>query len=190
MKVKIISLFRDENLLIRKAVAEDREAQKALYELYAPKMLAVCNQYVKDLHFAEDVMIEGFVVAFRNLGSYEFRGSFEGWIRKIMVRKAIDFLRKRQFVVFDETYLQDEPSNYKDSDTIELNWLEKLIEALPEGYRMVFTLRVVEGYKHAEIAELLGISENTSKTQFFKARKQLLGQMEKQEIRYYGTRSV
>ncbi|MEJ2162450.1 MAG: RNA polymerase sigma factor [Robiginitalea sp.] len=185
--MKIISLIQQEKTLIRRAAAGRREAQKSLYERYAPGMLALCQRYVKDPHFSEDIMLEGFVKVFSNLNSFEFRGSFEGWVRRIMVREAIDFLRKRQFVVFDDVHLQGHSADGEISDPYQLEELEHLINALPEGYRLVFNLYAVEGYKHAEIGKLLGISENTSKSQLYKARKQLQEQLKKTSIRYYGT---
>lgn len=188
MKVKIISFLQHEKKLIRRASLGKREAQKALYESYAPKMLALCQRYVKDVHFAEDVMIEGFVKVFRNLPGFRFEGSFEGWIRRIMVREAIDFLRKRQFVVFDDARMQEASGHQPEADPYQVEALEHLIDSLPEGYRLVFTLYAVEGYKHAEIAEVLNISENTSKSQLYKARKQLQEQLKETPIRYYGTR--
>ena len=188
MKVKIISFLQDEKKLIRRASQGKREAQKALYDSYAPKMLALCQRYVKDAHFAEDVMIEGFVKVFRNLPGFRFEGSFEGWIRRIMVREAIDYLRKRQFVVFDDTRMQEAGGQQPNPDPYQVEALEHLIDSLPEGYRLVFTLYAVEGYKHGEIAEVLKISESTSKSQLYKARKQLQEQLKETPIRYYGTR--
>lgn len=188
MKVKIISLLQHEKKLIRRAHSGNREAQKALYDTYAPRMLALCQRYVKDAHFAEDVMIEGFVKVFKNLPGFRFEGSFEGWVRRIMVREAIDFLRKRQFVVFDDTRLDASEGEHPEYDPYQLEVLERLIGSLPEGYRLVFTLYAVEGYKHAEIAEVLGISESTSKSQLYKARKHLQEQLKETSIRYYGTR--
>ena len=188
MKVKIISLLQHEKKLIHRASSGKRDAQKSLYDRYAPRMLALCQRYVKDAHFAEDVMIEGFVKVFRNLSGFRFEGSFEGWVRRIMVREAIDFLRKRQFVVFDNTRLEETVGEQPGSDPYQLEALEQLIDSLPEGYRLVFTLYAVEGYKHAEIAQVLGISENTSKSQLFKARRQLQEQLKETSIPYYGTR--
>lgn len=185
--VKIIPLFGHEKALIQKASKGDREAQKAIYEQLAPSMLAVCRCYVKDWHYSEDVMIEAFVKAFRRLPEFRFEGSFEGWIRRIMVREAIDFVRKRQFVVYDEEKLEDATPPQQVSDPFQMEALEQLIEALPEGYRLVFTLYAVEGYKHAEIAELLDISENTSKSQLYKARRQLREQLKESSLRQYGT---
>ena len=97
--MKIITLNQGEKAWIKKAKAQDSKAQQWLYEKYAAKMLSVCRQYVRDMQFAEDIMVNGFVKVFQNLGSFENRGSFEGWIRKIMVRESISYLRKKQFVV-------------------------------------------------------------------------------------------
>jgi RNA polymerase sigma-70 factor (ECF subfamily) len=136
-------------------------------------MLAVCRRYIKDAHFAEDVMIEGFVKVFQHLGSFRQEGSFEGWVRRIMVRQAIDFLRKREFIVFEDELQESEAGSEEPSDVLLLDQIERWVEELPDGCKTVFYLYVVEGYKHNEIAELLNISENTSKTQLHKARKAL-----------------
>ncbi|MDG1570883.1 sigma-70 family RNA polymerase sigma factor [Robiginitalea sp. M366] len=186
--MKIISLFRNERTLVEKARAGQREAQKALYESLAPTMLAVCRRYIPDLHFAEDVMISGFVKVFQGLDSYRFEGSFEGWVRRIMVRQAIDFLRKKQFVEFEETPPEPPVQGWESADFLELQEIEKMIDALPEGYRTVFVLYAVEGYTHPEIADMLNISESTSKSQLFKARKRLQDHLEAQQKTHYGTR--
>ncbi len=167
-----MSLYTNEKLLIKKAIAGDPHCQKHLYEKFAPKMLGVCRQYIRDLQFAEDVMINGFVKVFKNLGSFEHRGSFEGWIRKIMVRESISYLRKKQFVVYDDEALQSQPKNSaEESSILDVEYVQQLIDELPEGYKMVFLLYAIEGYKHQEIAKMLKISEGTSKSQLFKARK-------------------
>lgn len=187
--MKIISIYNNEKQLIKKAAAGNQEAQKRLYDKFAPKMLGVCRQYVKDLHFAEDVMIGGFLKVFKNLGSFGFKGSFEGWIRKIMIRESISYIRKQQFVVYDdELYERNELGNNTISTDMDVEHIQMLIDALPEGYKMVFVLYVVEGYKHQEIAELLQITESTSKSQLFKARKMLQEQLKHQNIIGYGSR--
>lgn len=137
-------------------------------------MLGVCRQYIKDLHFAEDVMINGFVKVFNHLNSYQHKGSFEGWIRTIMVRESISYLRKRQFVVYDDDAVEvnGEVSSGNDN-LLDVEYVQYLIDELPEGYKAVFLLYAIEGYGHKEIAELLEISVGTSKSQLFKARKML-----------------
>lgn len=160
--------------MLKKAIGGNRQAQRAIYEKFAPKMLSVCRQYIKDLQFAEDVMVNGFVKVFKNLDAFEHRGSFEGWIRKIMVRESISYLRKKQFVVFDdEVFEKNEVTSPENDSILDLEHVQELIDNLPEGYKMVFVLYAVEGYKHHEIAKMLKISEGTSKSQLFKARKML-----------------
>ena len=160
--------------MLKKAINGHRDAQRTIYEKFAPKMLSVCRQYIKDVHFAEDVMVNGFVKVFKNLSAFEHRGSFEGWIRKIMVRESISYLRKKQFVVFDDEVLERKEGFQEETTSlIDVDEVQQLIDALPEGYKMVFVLYAVEGYKHNEIAKLLEITEGTSKSQLFKARKML-----------------
>ncbi|EAR00810.1 RNA polymerase sigma factor [Maribacter sp. HTCC2170] len=187
--MKIIPFYNNEKQLIKRATAENQDAQKRIYDKYAPKMLGVCRQYVKDLQFAEDVMICGFLKVFKNLNTFKFKGSFEGWIRRIMIRESISYVRKQQFVVYDdELYDRYESGTSIISSDMDVEYIQMLIDALPEGYKMVFVLYVVEGYKHNEIAEMLQISESTSKSQLFKARKTLQEKLQQQNIIGYGTR--
>ncbi len=166
----------------------NREAQQQLFEKYSPKMLGVCRQYIKDIHFAEDVMIDGFVKVYKNLDSFRFEGSFEGWIRRIMVRESISFLRKRQFIVYDDSAYDKAPMQSEVTSTeLDVAHIQKLIDALPEGYRAVFVLYAVEGYSHTEIASELNISEGTSRSQLFKSRKMLKEKLKQQNIIGYGT---
>ena len=162
-----------EDLLIKKAMENNREAQKEIFERFSPKMLGVCRQYVKDIFHAEDLMLQGFLKVFTNLKSFENKGSFEGWIRKIMVNTCITFLRKKNELDFyeDADSFQSETTENLENTTVED--LQKLIDLLPDGYKVVFNLYAIEGYKHNEIAEKLGITESTSKSQLFKARKLL-----------------
>lgn len=172
--MKIISFYNNEKLLLKKAKSGSLEAQKWLYDRYAPKMLSVCRQYIKDLQFAEDVMVVGFVKVYKYLDTFKNEGSFEGWVRKIMVRESITFLRKSQPVIYDdEVYERNSDSQISVASDMDLEQIQFLIDALPEGYRMVFVLYAVEGYSHREIADMLEVSENTSKSQLFKARKML-----------------
>jgi len=151
-------------------------------------MLGVCRQYIKDIQFAEDAMVNGFVKVFKNLQSFRHDGSFEGWIRKIMVRESISHLRKQHFVVYDDEILEKTDfHDIENNSEFDTEHIQRLIDALPEGYRAVFVLYAVEGYKHQEIAELLKISESTSKSQLFKARKWLQQKLKAQNIIGYGT---
>ncbi|WP_299667423.1 sigma-70 family RNA polymerase sigma factor [uncultured Polaribacter sp.] len=170
--MKIIKLHNEKSL-IKKASENNREAQKQLFEQFSPKMMGVCRQYVKDLHHAEDLMLQGFLKVFTNLQKFKHEGSFEGWIRRIMVNTCISYLRKKNLVdVSDEDFVfNDAATESLENTTVED--IQKLIDKLPEGYKMVFNLFAIEGYKHSEIAEKLGVSESTSKSQLFKARKLL-----------------
>lgn len=151
-------------------------------------MLGVCRQYIKDMQFAEDVMIGGFVKVFTHLNDFRFDGNFEGWIRRIMVRESISHLRKKQFVVYDDAVF-DKTVIPSDSIASELDvaHIQNLIDALPEGYRAVFVLFAIEGYSHTDIAETLNISEGTSRSQLFKSRKMLKEKLKQQNIIGYGT---
>ena len=147
-------------------------AQKMIYEKYAPKMLSVCRMYIKDIQFAEDVMMRGFLKLFEKIKQFEQKGSFEGWIRKIMIREAIDFHRRNKKFEFTDQFeegLQAEDLQIYKSDYT--TYIQRLIDELPEGYRTVFVMYVIEEYKHKEIAEMLDISESTSRSQLTKARK-------------------
>tara|TARA_R110002020_G_scaffold279150_2_gene494589 strand:- start:14259 stop:14819 length:561 start_codon:yes stop_codon:yes gene_type:complete len=186
--VKVVTLFNNEVKLIKKATQNNREAQHVLFELHAPKMLSVCRYYVKDMQHAEEVMLNGFLKVFTNLKTFKHEGSFEGWIRRIMVREAISFLRQKKTIQFvDEEYqhieIQDETTQQYD-----VAQLQELIDNLPEGYKMVFVMYAIEGYKHAEIATLLNISIGTSKSQLFKARKMLQDNIKILNTKEYGTK--
>lgn len=182
--MKVIQLFKNERLLIKRAANQNREAQRQLYEEHSGKMLSVCRQYIKDLQQAEEVMLSGFLKVFLHLKSFKNEGSFEGWIRRIMIRESISFLRSNKKIEF----LEDEYSHPEIPETISSELgaeeIQALIDELPEGYRMVFVMYAVEGYKHAEIAKLLKITEGTSKSQLFKARKILQEKLIAQNAAY------
>ena len=176
--LKVIQLYKNESQLIKKAVHNNRDAQRVLFDMHSPKMLSVCRYYVKDVQHAEEVMLNGFFKVFKNLSSFKGKGSFEGWIRRIMIREAISFLRQRKQIEFatDNIEINETPTNNIKTD-IDVAEIQLLIDQLPEGYRMVFVMYAIEGYKHQEIAEMLNITEGTSKSQLFKARKLLQQQI-------------
>lgn len=176
--MKVIPLFKNRTDIIAKAVKGDRKAQRQLYEQHSPKMLSVCRMYIKDLHHAEEVMLGGFFKAFSHLSEFENRGSFEGWLRRIMIREAISFLRGQKKIEFSDDLQGDGGESFNNIQAdIDAEHIQQLIDALPEGYRMVFVMYAIEGYKHREIAEILKIDEGTSKSQLFKARKLLQEQL-------------
>lgn len=187
--LKVIQLHKNESLLIRKAIKKNREAQRVLFDLHAPKMLSVCRYYIKDLQHAEEVMLNGFFKVFSNLKSYSGAGNFEGWIRKIMVRESISYLRQQspiEFAMDDVEFKQEVFDNIKTD--IEVAEIQQLIDLLPEGYRTVFVMYAIEGYKHSEISNILNISEGTSKSQLFKARKILQIKIKELNKLSYGTK--
>ena len=161
------------------ALENNRHAQHKIYSRFAPKMLSVCRQYVKDVHTAEDMMITAFMKVFANLKNFEHKGSFEGWIRRIMVNECISFIRAQKKVSFleDEYYKEDTFNNIESGFSVDD--IQSLIDNLPEGYKMIFNLYAIEGYKHKEIAEMLGINEGTSKSQLSHARRILQEQINK-----------
>ncbi len=185
--MKVIDLHQQQNEVIAMAVQNNRHAQQQIYARYSPKMLSVCRQYLKDIHTAEDVMITAFMKVFTNLKNFESKGSFEGWIRRIMINECISYIRAQKKISFlDDTFYKEEGINNIESG-LSVDDIQSLIDSLPDGYRMIFNLYAIEGYKHKEIAEMLGINEGTSKSQLSHARKMLQEQVNKQKNYEYGT---
>ena len=187
--MKVIDLHTNLEQLIKKATKDNRRAQEQLYVMFSPKMLSVCRQYVKVTDRAEEVMLTGFFKAFKNLEQFKATGSFEGWLRRIMTRECISFLRKENKIYFEDEASIDATENHASyiESSLDLDHIQRLIDALPDGYRIVFVMYAIEGYKHAEIAAQLKISESTSKTQLFKARKMLQQQLQSLNSTSYGT---
>lgn len=175
--MKIIHLHQEETKIIKLAVENNRQAQQQIYSKFSSKMLSVCRQYIKDIQLAEDVMITAFMKVFTNLKNFEHKGSFEGWIRRIMVNECISYLRVQKKVKFaeDEFFVEESFNEIDSQFTVEQ--IQYLIDALPDGYKMVFNLYAIEGYRHNEIAKMLGINEGTSKSQLSHARKMLQTQI-------------
>lgn len=178
-KLKVIYFNQEENEIIRLAIENNRSAQQKIYVKFCSKMLSVCRLYVKDIHQAEDIMITAFMKVFINLKNFEKKGSFEGWIRRIMVNECISHIRVRKKVSFieDENYSEDSFNNIESQISVED--IQSLIDGLPDGYKIIFNLYAIEGYKHQEIASMLGISEGTSKSQLSHARRTLKEQIVK-----------
>lgn len=185
--MKVINLFQKEKELIQLAVENNRKAQQQIFAQFSPKMLGVCRQYIKDIHQSEDVMITAFMKVFANLENFQNNGSFEGWIRRIMVNECISFIRVQKKVKYieDETYFEESFNNIESQFSIDD--IQFLIDSLPDGYKMVFNLYAIEGYKHQEIASMLGINEGTSKSQLSHARRILQKQISILKNYSYGT---
>ncbi len=166
----------NEQQLIEGCRKGNRLAQKELYDTYSRKMLGVCLRYINDRETARDILQDGFVKIFTSIDSYSGTGSFEGWMRKIFVNCALEYLRKsdvlKESVDLDNT---TELSNADSSVVSEMsaNELMALVQELPSGFRTVFNLFAIEGFSHKEISEMLNITESTSRSQYTRA-KQLL----------------
>lgn len=167
----------------------ERKCQEHLYKMQASRMMGVCMRYAKDRFEAEDMLQMGFVKVFQKIKEFRGEGSFEGWIRRIMVNNAIEIYRKNQraltLVDIDEVY--DEPQVTFDMNGLETKDLLRLIQQLAAGYRVVFNMYIIEGYSHKEIAETLGISEGASKSQLSRARSILKEKLNKMEGENYAT---
>lgn len=178
-----------ETVLLEACQQGDRKAQHILYEVYADRMYRLVWRYVKSQGDAEDILMTGFVRILKSIGTFESRGdgSFEGWMRKIMVNEALMWLRKKHNFnlteSIDETFKEPDLEGFRE---LEAEDIYQFIAQLPVGYRTVFNLFVVEGYDHREIADMLSIQEATSRSQLFKA-KTLLKKMLTHEGFHYGT---
>lgn len=158
--------------IIEECASGNVRAQEKLYRMFAPKMFGVCLRYSKDRNEAEDNLQEGFVNVFLNIGSFRFEGSFEGWIRRIMVNVALGKYRKNNLLYPVEDIGNYEMPDFSDGiyEKFGADELISLIQELPERYRMVFNLYVMEGMNHQEISEIMNISVGTSKSNLSRAR--------------------
>jgi len=168
---------------IKAAKKGNPTAQRYLYEAYKISLFTICLRYSRDKLEAEDILQEGFINIFKDLHQFTEKGNIEGWMKRVMVNTALRYLRK-----WKKDWQHEDPQDYEEAfhsqeivfQRLGMEELTKLIQRLPNGYKIVFNLYVIEGYNHKEIATLLGISENTSKTQLFKAKAALRKQLEQQ----------
>lgn len=180
--MKVIRLKPTLDTLVKRCKKGESKAQYALYEMLAPKMLGVCRRYVKSIEEAEEVLSNGFVKVFTKIDTFKNEGSFEGWVRRIMVRESINYIRyQRNIFVEMEPEWIPEQGHSPIQDEIEAGALLEVIDELPVGYRTVFNLFAIEGYSHKEIGTMLSITENTSKSQLSKARKYLKERVNQQQ---------
>lgn len=168
--MKVVELQTEIPHLIHQLKNEDRRAQKIFYQKYAPKILSICRQYISDIQFAEDVMLQVCLKIFQNIQKFDDRGQFEGWVRRIAVNACISHIRRRKVFHYHEDEVQIEAqASY--SGSLEVEDIQKCIDQLPEGCKIVFIMYAIDGYKHSEIADLLNINVGTSKSQLAYARK-------------------
>jgi len=168
-----------EERLIEGCIQHDVDCQRMLFEQYAGRMMTICLRYSCDRPEAEDMLQEAFIKIFSHLGQYKFEGSFEGWMKRIVVNCALKMIQKKR-IRFSEINSQELTGTQTDPyalSSLTEDELLKLISHLPDGYRVVFNLYVMEGYNHDEIAALLGIQATTSRSQLVKARKLLQKQI-------------
>lgn len=174
--------------IIKGCTEGHKKSQEQLYKLYSRKMYAVCLMYAKDHDTAQDILQESFIKVFQNIQTFQNKGSFEGWIRRIVVNTALERYRKNHFLYpVSEVSDYTEEASYQDiMSDINAQDLLTIIQELTPQYRMVFNLYAIEGYSHQEISQMLSISEGTSKSNLSRARKIL---QEKVETKYYNNSS-
>ncbi|MFN3758799.1 MAG: RNA polymerase sigma factor [Algoriphagus aquaeductus] len=186
MKKLLTKSFLDEQLIYQ-AKKGSQKAQRAIFDLFGKRMYVLCLRYVRVQEDAEELLSNGFIKAFENLSSFEFRGqySFESWIKRILINECLMFLRRQNrapmMVEPDELIPSDEENPF---EKISAEELFEVILKLPEGYRTVFNLFEIEGFSHPEIAEKLGISVGTSKSQLSKAKAYIKSQLSKSGIHH------
>jgi RNA polymerase sigma factor (sigma-70 family) len=185
----VVPYYITESRLVAALQQQEARAQRVVYERYSNRMMAICMRYVGNRDDAEEVMIDGFMRIYGRVDQFRSDGSFEGWMRRIMVTESLMYLRKnkawRQELPLDSITVEPDyewaDANLQSEDLI------RLVAQLPNGYRTVFNLYAIEGYNHAEIAELIGISEGTSKSQLSRARALLQQKIRSVETGYKTT---
>lgn len=169
------------NKLILRCAKNDRIAQKEIYQLFAGKLFSICLKYSKNKQEAQDNFQDGFVTIFDKIDTYNFKGSFEGWLKRVMINTILLKYRKKSVLNIVTEEIPDEVVVDVDDDEISLDFLLELIKDLPERYRMVFNLYVLDGFSHKEIAKMLKIAEGTSKSNLARARMILKRRIEEHQ---------
>jgi len=156
-----------ENDIIKGCIKGRADCQRMLFEAYARKMMSVCLRYVVNHHDAEDILQEAFIKVFAHIQQFKFEGSFEGWLRRIVVNTALKTLQKKKlhFAEVNEITIPAVSADASAPSSLQVEQLMKLLNSLPDGYRIVFNLYVIEGYDHEEIAKMLNIQTSTSRSQ-------------------------
>lgn len=164
-----------ETELIKGCKQHQRKAQREVYDRYSARMYGICYRYVKDTMVAEDIMVGTFTKVFERIGQFKEEGSFEGWIRRIAVNESLTYLRRNKalYLETDLEVVTGSPDYQALDSALQEEDLLTIIQELPTGYKMVFNMYAIDGYSHKEIAEQLGITEATSKSQLSRARVHL-----------------
>lgn len=166
--------------LIKQCADNDRKAQEEIYQLFSGKLFSICLKYSKNKQEAQDNFQDGFVTIFEKIGQFKFNGSFEGWMKRVMINTVLLKYRNKTVLNIVTEDIPDEVIVDIDDDEISLDFLLNLIQSLPDRYRMVFNLYVLDGHSHKEISKMLQIAEGTSKSNLARARAIL-----KQKIEFY-----
>lgn len=159
--------------LIEACMRENPSAQKQLYDKYSSKLYGICLRYCKNEEEAQDILQDSFIKIFTKLNTFQYTGSFEGWLKRITTNTAIEHYRKKVDLEQVDEITFNPYLSIDSEKTLEVEELLKMIQELPEGYRMIFNMYAIDGFTHSEIAEKLGISEGTSKSQLSRARASL-----------------
>jgi len=167
--------------LIKNCQQNNIKAQEQLYRLFAPKLFAVCLKYSRNRADAEDNLQDGFLLLFKKIGQFKFKGSFEGWAKRVMVNNVLQKYRSEGIFEIVSENMPDEVEVEIEDDNISMDFLLDIIRQLPDRYRMVFNLYVTDGYSHKEIADMLGITTGTSKSNLSRARMILKEKIEVQQ---------
>jgi RNA polymerase sigma factor (sigma-70 family) len=163
--------------LIHGCANNDAKSQGQLYQLYSAKLFSVCLKYSRNYAEAEDNLQDGFLIIFAKISQYKFTGSFEGWAKRVMINHVLQQYRKDTFLEIVNDVVDEIEFEIED-DNISLDYLLKVIQELPDRYRLVFNLYVMDEYSHKEIAEMLGISVGTSKSNLARAKMILKNKIE------------
>jgi RNA polymerase sigma factor (sigma-70 family) len=170
--------------LINDCKNNNRKAQEQLYRLYSGKLFAVCLKYSRNYAEAQDNLQDGFLIVFQKIGQYSFKGSFDGWLKRVMINNVLQQYRQQTFLSLVNEDIAEDYEIELDDDDISLDYLLKIIQELPDRYRLVFNLYVIDGYSHAEIAEMLNINIGTSKSNLARGRmilKEKIEQLKNEE---------
>lgn len=190
-----LELIQDSNeaKLIRACQNNDRLAQFELFRRYSARFLGIAYRFAGDYDTANDLIQEGFIKIFKYIGNYQFHGSFEGWMRKIIVTTCINYIKKNHKIKFEDTDIANFSGLSEMPSVLEQMDCEDIMEAiaqLPQGFRTIVNLYAIEGYSYPDIAEMLEIKEVTVRTQYFRARQKLQAALLKKNSPHYETRIV
>ena len=169
------------NELVKQCAKNDRKAQEEIYQLFSGKLFSICLKYSKNKQEAQDNFQDGFITIFNKIGQFKFKGSFEGWLKRVMVNTILLKYRQKNVLNLITEEIPDEVIVDIDDDEVSLDFLLNLIQELPDRYRMVFNLYVLDGFSHKEISKMLQIAEGTSKSNLARARAILKVKIEKHQ---------